>query len=73
MIHVLWGPGCLRSLFFYRREKYCHDGGMALVHHHGVGEPGSKWRRWPLLRSLKSGVLQAKVIGAGIRTLWGQG
>jgi hypothetical protein len=28
------------SAFFSSGEKYCHNGGMAFAHHHGVGLPG---------------------------------
>jgi hypothetical protein len=28
------------SAYFCRRDKYCHNGGMAFAHYHGVGLPG---------------------------------
>ena len=33
------GVGCTNS--FLTRDKYCHNGGMAFAHHHGVGFTGS--------------------------------
>jgi hypothetical protein len=36
VIHILWGPGWTRLPS--RREKYCHNGGMA---HHGAPFGGS--------------------------------
>jgi hypothetical protein len=42
------GPGWT-SLPFPGGHKYCHNGGMAFAHHHGVGLPGGPRRRsWPL-------------------------
>jgi hypothetical protein len=31
IIRALWGPGWPRLLVASRREKYCHNGGMAYV------------------------------------------
>ena len=33
--------GILKRLFLSKHGKYCHNGGMAFAHHHGVGLPGS--------------------------------
>jgi len=39
---------CVATLLPHH-DKYCHNGGMAFAHHHGVGSPGGpRWRSWPL-------------------------
>jgi hypothetical protein len=38
---ALGGRDELDCLSVSRREKYCHNEGMAFAHHHGVGLPGS--------------------------------
>jgi hypothetical protein len=39
-VELLWGRRTAALAFFSSREKYRHNGGMALADYHGVGLPG---------------------------------
>jgi hypothetical protein len=74
----LWGSNGLVCLS--RREKYCHNGGMALAHHHGgtrrEGVPARGVRdrhRGPSSWLPGNGPFAGeKVWGSAIRSRWGQ-
>jgi hypothetical protein len=54
-------PTSPTTAIFSRRKKYCHNGGMAFAHHHGVGLPGvHDGDHGPFRRSLETGLLQGK-------------
>jgi hypothetical protein len=56
--------GCTNS--FLTRDKYCHNGGMAFAHHHGVGFTGSTMAIMaPAGGPLKMAGLQEKAAGSG--------
>jgi hypothetical protein len=58
---------------FSRREKYCHNGGIAFAHHHGVGLPGGSTTAImaPSGGPLKAAVCRGKAAESGVRAFWG--
>jgi hypothetical protein len=58
------------SAFFSSGEKYCHNGGMAFAHHHGVGLPGvHDGDHGPFRRSLENARLQLRT-STGFSGVW---
>jgi hypothetical protein len=64
--------GSLGLVFSAYHDEYCHNGGMAFAHHHGVGLHGSTMAIMvPSGGPLKTGGLQGNAVD-GFRAFWGQ-
>src|SRR2546426_123395 len=50
---------------FHGENTYCHNGGMAFAHHHGVGAPGSQEGN-----PLRAGSLAGRAFSFTPRLLW---